>query len=890
MRSDVLEVISSARHVTNAVVLTHNIDFVFVQTVVLSAFRRCGYPKITVFADSGCAAETFAQQKDVLTELGTRYRVVPVAMGTGFRFHPKAVLLTGEEAGTLLVGSGNLTFGGWRENGEIWTHFESESDGSGPFHAFRRYLQEVLKRVLLPEAVEREVEEAFDPSSKPWLSTGTPDDGALVGRAGSGQALLEQMLAASGNEPIEELFVCAPYFDKDGIALQQLVARVNARRATVLCQAGRTALHQRAWEPTAAKATLQNIDFSRLRLAEHERSAFVHAKFYGLRRSDDVVVQAGSANCSRAALTEQGNAGNAELMAVRVLTPEAFEEEFLGELHLSSEPVVLPTELPDDGDEGSPDTALRILGARFEAGCLLVGYAPPTATVKDCRVDGATAPFSAPERGVLSVSCASDPKLVSIRAWVDDELVDSEPAWIDLERQLRATAHGRSLADSFRARVQKGAWNADGWAEVLDVFCKHLSYMPVVRAGVAGPGTERAVASDGREFTAADVFAPDYRAPKLDRVWFRAGIGRDGQVHSLQQLLLRWFGIEAIEPEEESGIDEDNDDPGSDEVVDRPERLPPTRPPDEILTDRSVRRIARIVDQLEAAMTSSEFLSQRGPDYLATDLKVSSALLGAGLGKGWIERGRFFELTHSIWSSLFFARAGGGEGWLEYRASTAEDREAFVGSMRSAELSAALIGWYLAALSPGSRSPEAARFTLAAALAVDRLPWLWHGGSQEDIEKELAVLLAHTTAGGPEHEERSRSAEAERERLTQRGQALRCLEVAVRDTRLDVIRERIRTDELPPGEVLWQGKAGFCVVLRRCSRSGKDNVPVLKLQGDGTETAFQASATVPMRALLDKNVIPRTSEFGDGPRRVLQEFIRELSTDIATRSDGTKMW
>ncbi len=75
MRSDVLEVISSARDVTNAVVLTHNIDFVFVQTVVLSAFRQCGYPTITVFADSGCAAESFAQQKAVLTDLGVRYRV-----------------------------------------------------------------------------------------------------------------------------------------------------------------------------------------------------------------------------------------------------------------------------------------------------------------------------------------------------------------------------------------------------------------------------------------------------------------------------------------------------------------------------------------------------------------------------------------------------------------------------------------------------------------------------------------------------------------------------------------------------------------------------------------------------------------------------------------------
>ena len=611
----------------------------------------------------------------------------------------------------------------------------------------------------------------------------------------------------------------------------------------------------------------------------------MHAKFYGLRRPDDVVVLAGSANCSRAALTVEGNVGNAELMAVRVLTPQAFEEEFLGELHVSSDRVALPADPPGEDDEEAPGAALRILGARFEAGCLLVGYAPSSASATDCLVDGRTAPFAAPEDGVLSVSCGSDPKLVSIRAWLGEELVDSEPAWIDLERQLRTTAHGRSLADSFRARVHAGEWSHEGWAAVLDVFCKHLAYMPAVRAGIAGRRAERDGTSDALEFTAADVFAPGYEAPKIDRVWLRTGIGRDAQVHSLQQLLLRWFGVEAIEPADKSEVDNDND-PDSDEVVDRPERLPSEAPPDEMLTDRSVRRIARIVDQLEAAMTNSEFVSERSPDYLATDLKVASALLGVGLGKGWIELGRFFELTHNIWSSLFFARARGEVGWLEYRASLAEDREAFVGSMRSPELSAALIGWYLAALSPESRSPEVARFTLAAAVAVGRLPWLWHGGNQEDIEKELAVLLAHTTGGGPEHEERIRSAEIEWARLTQRGQALRCLEAAVRDTRLDVIRERIRIDELRPGEVLWQGTAGFCVVLRRCSRSGRDPVPVLKLQGDVAPAKFQAAATVPMRSLLDEDVIPGTPDFGDVPRRVLHEFIRELSMGMAVHADG----
>lgn len=862
MRSDVLEVIWSARDVTNAIVLTHNIDFVFLQTVVMSAFGRCGSPKVTIFADSGCATETFAQQRAVLTDLGARYRVVPVAMDAGFRFHPKAVLLTGETTGTLLVGSGNLTFGGWRENAEIWTRFDSKNDGPGSLHAFRGYLADVLKRVVLPEAVEREVAEAFDASTKPWLSDGEAD-GALVGRVGNGPPLLEQMLAVGGNEPVEELVVCAPYFDHQGLALQEFAADVRANRTTVLCQPGRTGLHRQAWERNAANATLQSIDYRHRGSAESERSAFVHAKFYGLRRDDEVVVLAGSANCSRAALTVRGNAGNAELMAVRRVTPKAFAEELVGELDRLPGPVSLPDDPLDETDADAATSALRVLAARFDAGRLLIGYAPSSAMVAECVVNEAAVPFERAAKGVVSVPRPPEPKSVVVRAWVDEVLIESAAAWVDIEHKLRATAHSRSLADSFRARVQAGAWSADGWADVLNVFCKHLAYLPDVGPGGAAERTDgRDDEPDGSTYTEADVFAPDYRPPKLERVWFQAGDDGHGQVHSLRQLLLRWFGVAGDEPETAPDAHEDSDHPGGEETVDRPEQLPTVPPLETSQMILNQRRIARIVDQLQRAMTSSQFLEGRSPEYLSTDLKVASVLLGVGLAKGWLERERFFELTHSIWSSLFFARGRDEDGWLEYRANTAEHREAFVGSMRSAELSAALIGWYLAALRPGSGTPEAARFTLAAVLAVGRLPWLWHGGGQEDIGKELAVLLAHTAeAGRLDHEERVRSAEVEWKRLIQRGEALHRLELAVGNATLDAIRERVRIDELVPGDVLWQGAAGFCVVLRRCSRSAKDNVPVLKLQGRDTPVEFQASATVPMRALLDEEVIERTQDF-----------------------------
>ena len=59
MRRDLLKIVAGAKDVTNAIILTHNIDFVFVQAVVIPALRKCGSPTLTVFADADCAAQAY---------------------------------------------------------------------------------------------------------------------------------------------------------------------------------------------------------------------------------------------------------------------------------------------------------------------------------------------------------------------------------------------------------------------------------------------------------------------------------------------------------------------------------------------------------------------------------------------------------------------------------------------------------------------------------------------------------------------------------------------------------------------------------------------------------------------------------------------------------------
>ncbi len=103
MRRDLLKTIAAERDITSMFVLTYNIDFLFIETLLLAAIRHCGRPTLTIFADAECAAQSYSAQKPFITALGRRYRVAPVSMAPGFRFHPKAILLSGTKSATLLV-------------------------------------------------------------------------------------------------------------------------------------------------------------------------------------------------------------------------------------------------------------------------------------------------------------------------------------------------------------------------------------------------------------------------------------------------------------------------------------------------------------------------------------------------------------------------------------------------------------------------------------------------------------------------------------------------------------------------------------------------------------------------------------------------------------------
>jgi hypothetical protein len=715
--------------------------------------------------------------------------------------------------------------------------------------------------------VLREIEEAFDPQSRAWAAELLPD-GPLLGRAGHGRSMLEKMQDELGERKSDRLYVCAPYFDADAEALQTIAERFQVKQTILLIQDGRSNLQPDAANALGASFYLQRANFERLKEDKDgqkaaTRTAMLHAKFYALEHESEVVLFAGSANCSRAALLIPGSQGNAELMTSMVISAEEFNRDILSELEIDDQKPQLVTATEKPPTEENVEY-LRIQAARIWAGVLEVHYESSEGMV----IQGATvdkAYVRPSEEGPAWIRFRTEqtkPLTIFLNGQKGQKEYRSPLHWIDNEALLSETARSRSLGDSIQRIGQNREWGIGAWSEVLTELYKHLEYMPKHAAFTRrqhqqeGSGTQL-----NHRFTWEDVFSKDYVFP-LQSVFLTLPAGMNHQAGSLKSLLLRWFGIEegksfeggigqgedkGPEPGNADGVDEE-------EPTDRVEQFTPKapNPPPAPATIGEQKHAQKLVQQVADRLANESYLIERTPEMLSADLKVTAVLMRVAFNNGWITAEEFFKATVKIWMPLLFdAAQEGNAGWLELRQVTDPDPAGFVEAMGSAELSAAFASWALA-LPTVPATAAHARFNLAAALSVARLPWLWQTGGPDAISKQVAAVFS-CVPGSPELD--IRQIEARWIRLIRRGYVLSQLAESIAGIKIPELSGRISQLKVHAGEILWQGRYGFCVADATCNRSNDENCAILKLQYGDAKMLIRGSYLVPLAGLLEPGVI-----------------------------------
>lgn len=148
----------------SAAFLTYGVDLSFFEAKVMNRLQETGCRNVIVVAD-GHQAKDALNSAAQLRYVGVQCPLVTVRLGNR-AFHPKAVLMVGEEQLEALIGSGNLMLPGYTRNWEMFTKLEGRQVAGVALE---------LLDVFKDAAAWSPLESAFDAwrqrleNSSPWL-------------------------------------------------------------------------------------------------------------------------------------------------------------------------------------------------------------------------------------------------------------------------------------------------------------------------------------------------------------------------------------------------------------------------------------------------------------------------------------------------------------------------------------------------------------------------------------------------------------------------------------------------------------------------------------------------------------------------------------------------
>tara|TARA_R110002126_G_scaffold208042_2_gene354988 strand:- start:1437 stop:4067 length:2631 start_codon:yes stop_codon:yes gene_type:complete len=308
----------------SAIMTTYSFGFYHFEAQVLKTLKSKGVTNISVFADTTMLDQSIGFATSHLKSLSTSYSVCGVPCKGAF--HPKIIILAGEEEVMLIQGSGNITSGGHGKNHELFNVFYANKDDNKQLPLIQEawlYLKELTKNV---EGISKE--------KLNWVSSNcnllkknirkkhqfyTISDSfrvALLYNSESGiWSQLNKLISLS---KVSELIVFSPFYDENGGLLKKFLELNNAISITAFLQPNK-GIHPfkmvqeknvrfYSWESTArAKKRINKI-----------RERKLHSKIFCFLIDEEVYLLIGSPNATISAFGVEDYRGANDEFAVLI--------------------------------------------------------------------------------------------------------------------------------------------------------------------------------------------------------------------------------------------------------------------------------------------------------------------------------------------------------------------------------------------------------------------------------------------------------------------------------------------------------------------------------------------------------------------------------------------
>jgi hypothetical protein len=424
--------------------LTYSFDPLFFERIILKDLGHGGSTDITVVGDRNELQDAVARYSGQLNYLGKTYLLAPAE--TNGAFHPKLLLRVGNQGARLILGSGNLTFGGWGGNRELTYRLNLDAAQTGSASIVNHLLDHVTP-YLTSEAGRNALDRLRDYS---WLSAADePVSNILM--TTPNEPLAAQLQRRWAGRRFNRMVVLTGSTDERGAFIDWCHKQFGIEECVV------------AVSPENASFVKSDIDRSpvKVSLAPFIGSSMLHAKFYWFEGPDGAAAIVGSANCSSAAwLRSPVQGGNVEIVKIY----DAADDDNFGTI-LSAIPAervdVARGRTADAGAEEkiAPPYFVNAIHLHRSQGCMDITLNRPLPTNAIARLittNGIEISLLSGDNGLLSgpvpetISFPEITCLAKVEIVLDDEVVETPLHWIDDIDAIIRASHSKPPAEPFK--------------------------------------------------------------------------------------------------------------------------------------------------------------------------------------------------------------------------------------------------------------------------------------------------------------------------------------------------------------------------------------------------------------------------------------------------------
>lgn len=299
----ILDEISNSKGYSIALLTTFNFEISYFERAILNSLYDKNIRNIELFVDADELEKAISES--IYNNLNKKYIANPIRINSAF--HPKVVLLLGEEKAKLIVASANINTSGYTLNNEIYNVFEYNKDNTDNIN-------------LINDAIsffERLNDMSYYQDTK--LFKMIDDLLYRYKRSDNYDIKLIQNLDTSVLDQIKEIItdkvisidIAVPYFDNKLLGYRDLSQVFNCNNINIYLQNG---LSTFPVDFNNEKSVVNDGNiYTYLKLKSNGKKNFYHGKVFRINTINSSYILYGSSNCTLSALSKTyHNGGNVE--------------------------------------------------------------------------------------------------------------------------------------------------------------------------------------------------------------------------------------------------------------------------------------------------------------------------------------------------------------------------------------------------------------------------------------------------------------------------------------------------------------------------------------------------------------------------------------------------